>query len=364
MSGQWDRRNASQRMGTPLYILWNYGPIIFTVLYGLLWQIVDGEVKRVEVYYQLSLQGGCLGKKSLSLNYHCFWSPLSIIQALRFRQWAVVLSSTGYTLSLIAIPNIQNYIFAWSVYSGGNLNWGGAYSWQVGYMDPLWTAILIGILSANLICIVALTIILQSRVSGLREDPVGIITMVKLISENQRGFAEFRLEDTDAFENLETISSKLDVGRFEISSEYQLREYAHPQSVTSPNNSFILWTKLLPIAMVQRLSQVWRILKHTWNFIVGIVQSIDTWINGRPQPFMFHPLISFLWITWLLLLLAANSYILVKMNTHTQRALYNFVIPWSPNAYLVVGVFIQVSWLSYDPFSTPHSHLIVHLPSP
>ena len=349
-------------MGAPLYILWNYGPIIFTVLYGLLWQIVDGEIKRVEVYYQLSRKGGCLGEKSLSLDYHCFWSPLSILQALRFRQWAVVLSSTGYTLSLIAMPNIQNYVFAWTVYSGGNLNWGGAYSWQVGYMDPYWTAILIGILSANLICIVALIIILQFRVSGLREDPLGVITMVKLISGNQRGFAEFGLEDEDAFESLETITSKLDVKRFTISSGYQLREHAHPQSVASSNS--ILWTKLLPTAMVQRTSQVWRILKRTWNFIVGIVRSIDTWINGRPQPFLLHPLISLLWITWLSLLLAANSYILVKMTTDTQLALYNFVIPWSPDAYLLVGVFIQVPWLLHDPFSKPHSHLIVHLPSP
>ena len=342
MSGQWDRRNASQRMGGPLYILWNYGPIIFTVLYGLLWQIVDGEVKRVEVYYQLSLKGGCLGEKSLSLNYHCFWSPLSILQALRFRQPAVVLSSTGYTLALIAMPNIQNYVFAWKVYSGGNLDWGGTYSWQVGYIDPYWTAISIGVLSANLICIVALAIILQFRVSGLREDPLGVITMVKLISENQRGFAEFGLEDKDAFESLETITSKLDFRRFEISSGYQLRENAHPQSAASPNSPYIIWTKLLPTAMVQRSSRVWRMLKCVWNLIVGIVRSIDTWTNGRPRPFMFHPLISLLWIIWLLLLLAANSYILVKMTTDTQLALYNFVIPWSPNAYLVVGVFIQV----------------------
>ena len=329
-------------MGAPLYILWTYGPIIFTVLYGLLWQIVDGEVKRVEVYYQLSLEGGCLGKKSLSLNYHCFWSPLSILQALRFKHWAVFLSSTGYTLSLIAMPNIQNYVFAWTVYSGGNLDWGGTYSWQVGYVDPYWTAVLIGILVANLICIVALTIILQFRVSGLREDPLGVITLVKLISGSQRRFAEFGLENKDAFESLETITSKLNSRRFEISSGYQLRETPQPQSVTSPNSSFVLWTQLLPTALVQQLSQVWRILKRTWKLIVSIVRKIDTWINGRSQPFMFHPLISLLWIAWLLLLLTANSYILVKMTSDRQLALYNFVIPWSPNAYLLVGVFIQV----------------------
>ena len=188
--------------------------------------------------------------------------------------------------------------------------------------------------------------------------------MVKLISGNQRGFAEFGLEDKDAFESLETINSKLDVKRFEISSGYQLREHAHPQSVPSPNSSFISWTKLLPTAKVLRLDQVWRISKRIWSFTVGIVRSMDTWINDRPQPFMLHPLISLLWITWLFLLLAANSYILVKMTTDTQLALYNFVIPWSPDAYLLVGVFIQVPQLSHNPFSKPHSHLTVRLPSP
>jgi hypothetical protein len=65
-------------MGIVEYIL-----SVVAVLYDALWVIVDGEVKRVEKYYQLSTPPGSLGKSSICLDHHYFWSPLAIFQALR-----------------------------------------------------------------------------------------------------------------------------------------------------------------------------------------------------------------------------------------------------------------------------------------
>jgi len=105
-------------MGIVEYILWT--PLLYYCAVAL-WAIVDGEVKRVEKYYQLSISTGFLGKSSISLDYHFFRSPLATSQALRFWQWAVAVSSTGYVLALIAVPNIQNYVFNWVVYAGGEV---------------------------------------------------------------------------------------------------------------------------------------------------------------------------------------------------------------------------------------------------
>lgn len=84
-SGSWDRKNASQNMGIVEYILWTYIPSVVAVLYGVLWAIVDGEAKRVGKYHQLAKPTGSLGKSSVCVDYYCFWSPLAILQALRFR---------------------------------------------------------------------------------------------------------------------------------------------------------------------------------------------------------------------------------------------------------------------------------------
>lgn len=123
-------------MGLGNYIIWTYVPSIIAVLYGVLWMVVDVDVKRLERYRQLSRDNGCRGTGSVCLNYHCFWSPLSVLQALRYRQWAVVCSSTGYVLSAVAVPNLQSYVFYWETYLGGTMPWGGQWSWQKGQVSP------------------------------------------------------------------------------------------------------------------------------------------------------------------------------------------------------------------------------------
>jgi hypothetical protein len=83
-------------------------------------------------------------------------------------------------LALIVVPNIQNYVFNWVVYAGGNLNRGDVYACQVGIVDPFWANILLAELSLNLVCIICLIIFAQHRESGLQEDPRGIMAWVRL----------------------------------------------------------------------------------------------------------------------------------------------------------------------------------------
>ncbi len=328
-------------MGIVLYFLWTYFPPIVAVLYGALWAIVDGEVKRVEKYHQLAKPTGSLGKSSICLDYHCFWSPLAILQALRFRQWAVAFSSTGYVLALIAVPNIQNYAFNWVVYSGGDLNWGGVYSWQVGLIDPFWAKILLVVLSLDLLCIVLLTIFLQRRESGLQRDPIGIMAWVRLIvdSDNQSISC---LESNDSFDTLRTIFSNLNNFTFHLTETQQLRVRRN-QPRSSRHRFELTCFKIVPKTIRPAIDKIWKLCDLAWKRVLCIANPIDALVTYYPKSVMFHPVVLITWITSLTLILCANIYILAKMTSNTQMTLSSYALPWSPNIYLLVGVFIQVN---------------------
>lgn len=351
-SGVWDGRDASQRMGTRIYFLWTYLPSVVSVLYGVLWSLLDGELKRVEKYYQLTRDEGAPGRSTICFEYHSFWVPLSIIQSLIFRQWAVFLSSTGTVIATIIIPNFQNYVFNWVIYSGGQLNWGGVYSWQVGYMDLYWTKLLTSFLCLDLVCLIGLMTVLLRRQSGLEGEPDIIMHWVRLVSSNN-GNDTFGLIPFDSFESDETlIRSKLRNKQFQIIKT----PWSSKLCVKSENdiNATRYWHSSynMPAADLRRylLSQLVRI--SFFRCIVSLVEVtprilVRYYRKARHLIFqhastMIHPLLIITWIIWLVLSLCANLYILISMTSGNQLALSNYTLPWSQNLYLVVGVFIQV----------------------
>jgi len=88
------------------WVAWKYLPTFVGVVYGVLWELTDTEVKRVEPYYQMSRPQGALAGNSLNVEYFTFWSFLAPLQALRFTQWAVLTSSIAYVMSYAFIPNL------------------------------------------------------------------------------------------------------------------------------------------------------------------------------------------------------------------------------------------------------------------
>jgi hypothetical protein len=82
------------------FFIWKYAPIMIFVFYGILWQMSDFEVKRLEPYYQLSKKTGATAGESLNMDYLTFTSWLVPLRALRHKQYAVIYSSIG---TLIAI---------------------------------------------------------------------------------------------------------------------------------------------------------------------------------------------------------------------------------------------------------------------
>ena len=52
------------------YFLYKYAPIIVLVSYGVLWQAVDYDIKRLEPYYQLSKRTGATAAESGRITLH------------------------------------------------------------------------------------------------------------------------------------------------------------------------------------------------------------------------------------------------------------------------------------------------------
>ncbi|KAH0543468.1 hypothetical protein FGG08_002233 [Glutinoglossum americanum] len=90
------------------YFCWKYMPTLVAVTYGIMWQVVDFEVKRLEPYYQLSRKGGALAEESLSIDYLTFWHYLTPLKAIRYRHWAVVYCSVATLLAGSIAPTLQS----------------------------------------------------------------------------------------------------------------------------------------------------------------------------------------------------------------------------------------------------------------
>lgn len=90
------------------YFTWKYAPVMFFVIYGILWQIVDYEVKRLEPYYQLSKKNGSTAGESLNMDYLTFMSWLVPLRALRHKQYAVIYVSLATLIASSLVPVLQS----------------------------------------------------------------------------------------------------------------------------------------------------------------------------------------------------------------------------------------------------------------
>ena len=350
-SGNFDRKNAAQRMGVLNNVLWTFLPSSIAVIYGIVWMIVDGEVKRLESLRQLSQPAGCRGASSVCLDYHCFWVPVAIFQAIRHRQWAVVSSSIGYTLALLAIPNIQNYVFVWALFSGGYFDWGAEFSWQMGLLDPYWAKVLLGALAVDLVCALCLFLYLKVPVSRMTTEPNGIMAIAELVCD--RTPADFGLgscHEKASFNDIASILWGQQLRVVEANNSTRLEIVPRPTSAT---HSPILGSGTLPRqAQGSRFRRVSNGIRRYWNVlrlkIIRYLREVDIWMNGSPYPFLLRPWPLTLWITFLALLFTANSYVVHSMTMPQQLSDQNYALPWNPSLYIVVGVFIQVCSLKFS----------------
>jgi hypothetical protein len=88
------------------YFAFKFLPTIMSVSYGILWQITDFEVKRLEAFYQLSKEGGALAAESINVDYITYWSFLRPFRAFYCRHYAVFVSSIATILANALVPTL------------------------------------------------------------------------------------------------------------------------------------------------------------------------------------------------------------------------------------------------------------------
>lgn len=98
--------NRASELNTGDYFVFRYLPTIVAVSYGVLWQVTDFEVKRLEAYYQLAKEGGALAAESINVDYLTFFTFLRPLRALRFKHYAVAVSSVATLLAVSLVPTL------------------------------------------------------------------------------------------------------------------------------------------------------------------------------------------------------------------------------------------------------------------
>lgn len=152
-----------------VFFTWKYAPIIAFVFYGILWQMSDFEVKRLEPYYQLSRRTGATAGESLNMDYLTFMSWLVPLRALRHRQYAVIWSSMGTLIASSLVPVLQSASITVFPRKGDRFSDKPKYV----RIDPPWSRAVSGCLVAVAFCGAALMYAMRRR-SGLLSNPQGI----------------------------------------------------------------------------------------------------------------------------------------------------------------------------------------------
>jgi hypothetical protein len=98
---------SAQKLKTWDYFTFKYLPTLVGVSFGVLWQITDFEVKRLEAYYQLSKEGGALAAESINVDYITFFNFLRPVRALKYKHYAVAVSSMATLIAVSLVPTLQ-----------------------------------------------------------------------------------------------------------------------------------------------------------------------------------------------------------------------------------------------------------------
>lgn len=166
------------------FFCWKYLPTLIFVTYGVLWQIMDFEIKRLEPYYRLSQTSGSTAAESLNLDHLSLWSYLVPFKAFRLRQWAVFFSSVGNLLTTSVCPSLQNP----SVRFDENPNCGSEGCPEEQYhfyvrIVPAWSRALTSFLAITAVLAMILFVQLR-RKSGLLSDPKGIAGIAAMATKS------------------------------------------------------------------------------------------------------------------------------------------------------------------------------------
>lgn len=177
--------NSVAEIPTAQFFAWKYLPTIVMVFYGVLYQITDYDVKRLEPYYQLSQPTGSPAAQSLNLDYVTLWVFFVPLKALWYRHWAVLVSSFGSILATTAAPSLQNP----SIMPVENprcqndpTSCGGEFRYFVR-IHPVWSR-LVTVCLVLVAGFAAILMVQLRRKSGLLSDPRGVAGIASMAAKS------------------------------------------------------------------------------------------------------------------------------------------------------------------------------------
>ncbi|KAG5923049.1 hypothetical protein E4U42_005062 [Claviceps africana] len=161
-----------------LYFAVKFAPTLSAVVYGVLWQFIDFEVRRLEAYYQLSKPGGALAAESINVDYVTSFSFYRPLRALRLGHHAVALSSIATTLAISLVPTFASASVILTPNRDERMRHPSEDKFI--YFSPAWSRLLTSTLAVCAACGFGLLFLLQTRRTGLVSDVQGIAGLASM----------------------------------------------------------------------------------------------------------------------------------------------------------------------------------------
>jgi hypothetical protein len=191
---------SANNIPTIVYSTWKYLPTLLLVTFGVMFQVVDFEVKRLEPYYQLSKRRGATAANSLNLDYLTMMTYLIPILAVKRKQWAVFCSSIATILAGTLVPVLQSASVILKTLPPPPNSPQGSPTIKLVLIDPVWSRSLTAALGLVAIFGLSLMVFLR-RKSGLLSDPKGIAGVASMATKSHI-LAEFKNLDTKSNEEV------------------------------------------------------------------------------------------------------------------------------------------------------------------
>ncbi|TLS29091.1 hypothetical protein PpBr36_01651 [Pyricularia pennisetigena] len=163
---------SPEDLSAATYLTLKFGPTIVSVVFGVLWQMTDIEVRRLEPFHQLSKPEGALAQESISIDYITFISFFRPFRALQYRHYAVFLSSAASLLATTLVPTLGAASIVMKPDREERLANPGVQKTII--INPVWARCLTSVLVIVAVLGGVLLYVLNTRRSGLSADVKGI----------------------------------------------------------------------------------------------------------------------------------------------------------------------------------------------
>ncbi|CAK7203517.1 hypothetical protein SEUCBS139899_006251 [Sporothrix eucalyptigena] len=170
--------NSPTEIPGGIYFLVKFAPTIVAVTFGVLWQITDFEVKRLEAFYQMSKENGAVADESINVDYVTYFTFFRPFRALYCKHYAVAVSSIASLLAVSLVPTLGAAAIVLT--PGRATRLANPQGEKQVVISAVWSRILTSVLFVIAVLGCILFYLLQRRRSGLMSDVKGIAGLASM----------------------------------------------------------------------------------------------------------------------------------------------------------------------------------------